>query len=42
MVRQRPEGARGCIDMWLRHGARPATTAPRMTDDASRHIQRSA
>lgn len=42
MVRRRPEGARVCIDMRLRRGARPATTAPQTANDASRHFQRSA
>ncbi|MFF8425110.1 ABC transporter family substrate-binding protein [Streptomyces sp. NPDC016566] len=46
---QRPEGARGAIDMRLRRGARPATTEPQTADSASgprdavahRHSQRS-
>lgn len=27
-----PEGARGCVDLRLRHGARPATTTPHPSD----------
>ncbi|MEY9995640.1 amino acid adenylation domain-containing protein/non-ribosomal peptide synthase protein (TIGR01720 family) [Streptomyces sp. V4I8] len=34
-VLQRPPGARGCIDMRLRRGARPAPTAPQTNETAT-------
>ncbi|MFG2885637.1 ABC transporter family substrate-binding protein [Streptomyces sp. NPDC048297] len=39
---QRPEGARGSVDMRLRLGARPATTESRTTGSPSRRLPRSA
>ncbi len=40
--RRRPEGARGCIDMRLRRGARSATTGPQSVDGRSGRFRRSA